>query len=94
MKYFIVMNEWNYPTESGREFVGDYSTEGEAVLAAEAEYNKELDNFQEVTHDFYSEASGVFNNDDGSIAGFIMHSSQWEEHDFMFRSVIIPREVL
>ena len=23
MEYYIVINEWNYPTESGREFIGD-----------------------------------------------------------------------
>ena len=94
MKYYIVMNEWNYPTESGREYVGDYDTREEAVKDAYANWVHEQDNFQEVTNGWYNEACGVFNNDDGSIAGFQMHSSQWEQEDFMFRSVIIEREVI
>jgi hypothetical protein len=95
MKYYIVMNEWNYPTESGRDFVGDYDTREEAVAAAEAEYEKEKDNFFEVTSGgWYNDACGQFNNEDGSIAGFMMHSSQWEDFDIMFRSVIIEREVV
>ena len=94
MKYYIVMNEWNYPTESGRDFVGDFDTRHEAVLAAGEEYDKEFDNFQTVTNGLYREACGVFNNDDGSIAGYALHSSQWENEDFMFRSVIIEREVI
>ena len=24
MKYYIVVNEWKYPTETGREIVGDF----------------------------------------------------------------------
>ena len=94
MKYYIVMNEWNYPTESGRDFVGDIDTRAEAARIAEAECDKEFDNFQTVTNGLYREACGVFNNDDGSIAGYALHSSQWENEDFMFRSVIIEREVI
>ena len=88
------MNEWNYPTESGRDYVGDYDTREEAILASGAEFNKEMDNFQEVTNGWYNEACGPFHDDNGDVAGFMMHSSQWEQEDFMFRSVIIEREVI
>ena len=94
MKFYIVFNEWNYPTESGRDYVGDFDTREEAAQAAEAEFEKEWDNFQDVTHGLYREACGVFNNEQGEIEGYALHSSQWEQEDFVFRSVIIEREIL
>lgn len=93
MKYYIVFNEWNYPTESGREYIGDYDTREEAEIAVTTQGINEWDNFQEVCHDLYREASGLFHNQDGSVAGYQIHSSQWEEYDFVFRSIIIEREI-
>lgn len=93
MKYYIVFNEWNYPTESGREYIGDYDTRAEAEIVVTTQGMDEWDNFQEVTGGLYREASGLFHNEDDSIAGYQIHSSQWEEEDFCFRSVIIEREI-
>ena len=79
MKYYIVFNEWNYPTESGREYIGDYDTREEA----------EWENFLKVNGDIYREASGLYHNNDGTVAGYMIHSSQYEEEDMYFRSYII-----
>lgn len=93
MEYFIVMNEWNYPIGSGREFVGDFDTREEAVLAAKTQFDTEIDNFQDVTNGLYREACGPHHDEDGNIEGFILHSSQWGTEDFVFRSEIIKREL-
>ena len=88
MKYYIVFNEWNYPTESGREYIGDYDTREEAETVVTTQGMDEWDNFLEVNGDIYREASGLYHNDDG-IAGYMIHSSQYEEEDMYFRSYII-----
>ena len=89
MKYYIVVNEWNYPTESGRDFVGDYDTREEAEAEVTIQGDKELENFQEVTGDLYSEASGLFHDAHLNIWGYALHSSQYESEDFYFVSRII-----
>ena len=89
MKYYIVFNEWNYPTESGREYIGDYDTRAEAEIVVTTQGMDEWDNFLKVNNDIYREASGLYHNDDGTIAGYMIHSSQHEEEDMYFRSYII-----
>lgn len=49
-RYYIVVEEWNYPTESGRELVGDYDTMAQALNAAKRKC--------EVEKFCYSEATG------------------------------------
>lgn len=92
MHYYILVNEWNYPTESGREIIGDFDDLQDAEYHAKDECEREFDNFQEVCKDYYRDGSGYFN--DGNSTGYIMHSSQDESMDFFFRSVVIRREVL
>ena len=94
MTYYIVMNEWNYPTESGREFVGDFDSSMDAEFAAMSECNREEDNFLEVNNgEIYREACGAVVDADLNCIGYILCSSQHEEENMFFRSIIIKREV-
>lgn len=45
MRYFIVHEEWNYPTESGREFVDDFDTYDKALAKAMQLCEDEMQNF-------------------------------------------------
>ena len=45
MKYFIVVEEWNYPYESGREIAEIYDTYDEALEKAKSLCEDEMDNF-------------------------------------------------
>ena len=92
MTYYIVVNEWSYPTEFGRELVGDYSTLEDADKAAEREYENERDNFIDVNGETYEAACGHFRDWNGE-EGYMLHSSQYEDEDMFFRSVIIKREI-
>lgn len=92
MQYYILINEWNYPTESGREFIGDFDDIEDAEYHAKDECDRELDNFQNACGDYHRDGSGKFY--DGSCSGYVMNSSQDETANFFFRSVIIKREVL
>ena len=92
MEYYIVMNEWNYPTTSGRDIVGDYDTCEEAEAVAESEYNEEFSNFLDnVNHNIDNESSGRMFGEDGDCNGYALRSTQKE---LFFRSVIIRREVI
>ena len=94
MKYYIVMNEWNYPTESGRKFIGDFDDIQDAEYHAKDECEREYDNFLLNTDgNYYREGSGRIWNAYLDCEGYIMHSSQYENKDFFFRSSIIKREV-
>ena len=84
MKYYIVINEWNYPTESGRTLIGDYDTLEEAEEVSKREYEKEYDNFQEINNwNIYSEACGK------TKFGYMLNSSKYEEENMYFISRII-----
>ena len=50
-RYFVVFSEWLYPTESGRDFVGDYDTLEEALAACEESCNEEVENYGRVCGD-------------------------------------------
>ena len=94
MEYYIVVNEWNYPTESGRELIGDFDTREAASKEAECQYKAEYDNFLDVTHgEIYQMACGKDVNHLGETIGYSLHSSSIEEEDFFFQSVIIKRYV-
>lgn len=93
MKYFIVMNEWNYPNESGREYVGDYDTRQDAMNAAYNEYCDEEFNFLDNTDgDMYREACGQTYDEQFQQSGWEYNSFPNETENFFFRSVIIERE--
>lgn len=84
MIYYIVINEWNYPTESGRTLIGDYDTLEEAEEVSKNEYEKEYNNFQEVNKgEIYSEACGK------TSEGYMLNSSKYEEENMYFISRII-----
>ena len=92
MEYYIVINEWNYPTNSGREFLGDYDIESEAEDIAKQEYEKEYDNFLDnVDGDIWNEGSGRMVNEYMDCEGYVLRSNQKE---LFFRSIIIKREVI
>lgn len=95
MEYYIVMNEWNYPTELGREFIGDFDDAQDAEYHAKDECEREYDNFLSNTNgEYYREASGRMVDAYGNCEGYILHSSKDESEDFFFRSIIIKREVI
>lgn len=91
MKYYIVMNEWLYPTESGREYIDDYDTLAIASVMAKFQYEKELPNFLEVNSEIYTQGECI--NSKGECEGYLITSSQYEEESMFFRSVIIEREI-
>ncbi len=47
MPYFIVVNEWLYPTESGRDFVCIYDVYEQALNRAKYECANELSNYED-----------------------------------------------
>lgn len=44
-KYYIVVTEWNYSTESGRDVIGDFDSRDEALVKCFELCDDELDNF-------------------------------------------------
>ena len=49
--YYIAVEEWLYPTESGRNIVDDFDTKDEAVAYAKRAAGEEMDNFSAATGD-------------------------------------------
>lgn len=47
--YYIVSEEWLYPTESGRDLVDDFDTYEDALLAAKKKCEEEMYNFLHAT---------------------------------------------
>ena len=91
MKYFIVTQEWLYPTESGRDLVGDFDTLEEALEVAKELYEEERDNFLKVNKTICNMLSGPIMEDEG-IRGYILNSTYKPTNSF-FRTVVIEREV-
>lgn len=88
------MNEWNYPTESGRSIVGDFDDIQDAEYHAKDGCEKEYDNFLENTNrEYYREGSGRNVDAYMDCIGYDLNSSSHEEWNFFFRSVIIKRYV-
>lgn len=50
-KYYIVVTEWKYPTETGREIIGDFDSRDEALLRGFELAESELDYFEQVAGD-------------------------------------------
>ena len=108
MIYYLVLNEWNYPFESGREFLGDFDTLEEAEQTCKEQYESEIDTFLEATNgEIYEPACGRLVGDTEDhfpncnfkfeshteCIGYALHSSPDESEDFFFRSIIIKRIV-
>ena len=93
MKYYIVVNEWKYPTSSGRVILGDYDDAQEAEYHAKEECELEFDTFQEICGDYYRDGSGRLVDAYGNCEGYVLNSSRYEEENMFFRSSIITREI-
>lgn len=94
MKYYIVVNEWLYPTESGRDIIGDFDTLEEAEQVAAQQVEEERDNFLLVNNgEIYEQACGKVVDENFNTIGYELMSSQYEEECMFFRSMIIEREV-
>ena len=103
--YYIILTEWNYPTESGHDIYDYYGNLEATKYWVKKIGDNEWNNFQEVCKDIYSEASGfcttearVQTNDPSKVSivdvpGYYIHSSQYEDNDFCFRVRVIPVEV-
>ena len=48
-KYYILVTEWKYPTETGREIIGDFGSRDEAIVRAFELCDDECDNFAQAT---------------------------------------------
>lgn len=92
MKYYIVINEWLYPTESGRDFVGTFDTLEEAVKAAKNEYDVEFQNFRDMNGVYMAACGEVANSKTMELTGFSLNSSEYEEYNMWFYSKIITVE--
>jgi hypothetical protein len=73
-KYCIVVTEWLYPTESGRDLEGDYDTYEQAIEAARQLVEDERrDNWTEATHtdpttvDYYIDSDGYIITDKSGL---------------------------
>ena len=86
MEYFIVINEWSYPVESGREIVEDFDNIEPAIYQAKSECAIELETFEKVCNG-HCEVRRMVDNY-GNTTGFILRKD-----DFFFRSVIVKREI-
>lgn len=88
MEYYIVMNEWKYPEDTGKVFVGDFDEYMDAQYASKTECAKELHNFEIILNDlaFLSELHG-------DNEGYILDPCDINK-EYYFRSVIIKREVI
>lgn len=103
--YYIIVTEWNYPTESGHEVYDYYDSLDVTKAWVKKIGDNEWNNFQKVCGDIYSEASGLYTtetriqtNDPSKVKivdvpEYCIHSSQYEENDFWFRVRVIPVEV-
>lgn len=94
MKYYIVVNEWNYPDDTGWEIIGSFEHLDVAIKETEYQYKAEYDNFLEATDGkIYKDACGSCADYLGKIVGYSLHSSKDELYDHFFRSIIIEREI-
>ena len=48
-KYYILVTEWKYPTETGREIIGDFGSRDEALVRGFELCDDECDNFAQAT---------------------------------------------
>lgn len=102
--YYIILIEWNYPTESGHEVYEYYDSLDVTKAWVKKIGDYEQDNFQETCGDIYSEASGFCMTEakvqtiDPSkecirdVPEYYIHSSQYPENDFWYRVRVIPVE--
>lgn len=89
--YYIVMEEWNYPCESGRNFVKDYDTFDEAMNCARKRCEEEETNFCENVKEDCLPAESF--GGPGEDSGFIV-TTRMGLDDFYYRCIVIERMLL
>ena len=86
-RYYIVVEEWLYPTEGGRDYIEDYDTFVEARAKALELVKSELHNFASATGCEPSAPDEV--QEDGRTAGIIITDKSGFE-DWWYAVKIIP----
>lgn len=69
-KYYIVVTEWNYPTDSGRDVIGDFDSMDEALVRCFELCDDELDNFGLACGDYL--APEECDGNKGAVGGVII----------------------
>lgn len=88
-KYYIVVTEWRYPTESGRAVITDFDTKDEALVRCFELCDDELDNYGLVCGDYL--APEHFKGGDGT-EGVIVTSKNGLD-DWYFKAKIVEVKV-
>lgn len=86
--YYIVSEEWLYPTESGREIAGDFDTYEEALRQAREMCKDEMFNFADATGCDPSNPE-AFISRDGTQQGVMIADSKGLE-EWWYAVKIIP----
>jgi Holliday junction resolvase RusA-like endonuclease len=84
-KYYIVVTEWLYPNESGREVITDFDTKDEALVRCFELCDDELDNYWKNCGDYLT--PGHFTNDDGSEGVIITAKNGLDEWFFQAKVI-------
>ena len=77
-KYFIVVTEWNYPVESGRDVDSDYDTKEDALERCQELCKEEYSNFLKVCGEAHEPR--LYYNDNDVIEGVNIvpkHRDDW-----------------
>lgn len=88
-KYYIVVTEWLYPTESGREVITDFDTKDEALVRCFELCDDELDGFFHVCGDYL--APEQYKDKDGN-EGVVITSMNGLD-DWYFKAKIVEVKV-
>lgn len=88
-KYYIVVTEWQYPTESGREVISDFDTKDEALVRCFELCDDELDNYVLVCDDYLPPEQ--YKNKDGT-EGVIVTAKNGTDN-WYFKAKIIEVKV-
>ena len=84
-KYYIVVTEWLYPTESGREVITDFDTKDEALTRCFEVCDDELDLFSRECGDYL--APSHYMDDDGSEGVIITVKNGLDEWFFQAKVI-------
>lgn len=91
MKYWIVVNEWKYPAESGYEVVDSFSDRNDAIKAAKIEVDNERKTFLVVKGNIYEDVKICDKSLNG--CGYLLCSSPHENENMIFQSILIERQL-
>ena len=84
-KYYIVVAEWLYPTESGRDVITDFDTKDEALVRCFELCDEELDNYGLACGDYL--APEQYKDDDGTEGVIVTAKNGLDE--WYFKAKII-----